>query len=160
MKPLNCLLFSVLAFAVLPETQAQDIIKRSYRLDLTLPVESRINKAQVIRFSREEIAVLKKTAGAGPSLLNLSIDGYQWPLRLAQQNAELAVRTSNGQLVNSGPALLTGKMQNGKGNVRLAVNDHFVYGFLDNDTARYFIEPLRKFDTTAGIDEYITVCGW
>jgi hypothetical protein len=150
-QTLACLVFCLFVFTTNAQEPVYRLVKRTSHITNRLPDETGVEQAKVIRMSKEDIALLKKTAH-----INWSIDGREWPLKLQQKdNGGANIMADGAKVKIPGPELLSGTLQNGKGSVRLAVNDNFVYGFIDDGETRLFIEPLKKFDKSAGHDEYI-----
>jgi hypothetical protein len=159
-KTICCILFCLQLLPLFAQEVPSTITTRLYSTRPSASLQEKFNKVQVLRLTAHELAAFSRATPEKDTRIDWHIGAQSWPLQLSAKQAPaggVAVATSKGgtQPLLHGPLLLTGTMQDGKGRVRLAVNDNFVYGFLDNGTDRYFIEPLRKFDTSASKEEYI-----
>ncbi|NII27066.1 T9SS type A sorting domain-containing protein [Pseudoflavitalea sp. X16] len=159
-KNICCILLCLSVLSLRAQEVPSTITTRLYSARPSASLQERFNKVQVLRLTANELAAFSRATPEKVNRINWHIGEQPWSLQLSAKPAsadKVSVTTSRGgvQPLLHGPLLLTGTMQDGKGRVRLAVNDHFIYGFLDNGTDRYFIEPLRKFDTSASKEEYI-----
>lgn len=92
----------------------------------------------------------------------LKIGAHQWRLSLTlnpivKEGYSVRVQTPNGvettypkhKIAFKGTELNTG------GNVRLTINDDFLYGFVEEGSERYYIEPLWYYEPLAPHDYFV-----
>lgn len=97
------------------------------------------------------------------SFFNLGLEnpysGAIWDLELYDSGLisdRYLLRTSEGGKIKSEVIATQGMIVgNPRSSVSLTLNHGFIYGFIDDGRDRYFIEPLRYFDASAGDDSFI-----
>ncbi|MCB9275577.1 MAG: PKD domain-containing protein [Lewinellaceae bacterium] len=106
---------------------------------------------------------LQSAADGGASFhLRLGSD-YDWPVSLVPNevrtdNYSFVLQTENGRQYQPRSATRTFKGQAllpQGGGVRLTVNEHFIYGFLEAGGETYYIEPAWLFDKRYPEDYYV-----
>jgi PKD repeat protein len=92
----------------------------------------------------------------------LQIGNHQWQLNLSHnsiisENYMLQVSTPQGVITTHPKSNIAfkGYELNGGGRVRLAIHGEFLYGFVEEGTERFYIEPLWYFEPTAAHDLFV-----
>ena len=92
----------------------------------------------------------------------LQIGTHHWqlnltPSRIVSENYSLQVQTPQGTVTTypKHKIAFKGYETIGGGNVRLTINGEFLYGFVEEGTERYYIEPLWYYEPGAAHDLFV-----
>ncbi len=103
-----------------------------------------------------------KTNPGSNAIFDLQLGMHQWKLDLVASgviasNYQLQVLSEKGlqKSYTAAPKALKGYELNGGGTVRLTVNKDFLFGFVQEGSKRYYIEPLYYFDPSAARNLFV-----
>jgi len=115
---------------------------------------------QVFKFDAKLLEDYVKSNLATPA--ELQIGTHQWrlsltPSRIVTENYSLQVQTPQG-IVTTYPKrniAYKGYELNSGGNLRLTINGEFLYGYVEEGSDRYYIEPLWYYEPNAERDLFV-----
>ncbi|MDO8366277.1 MAG: PKD domain-containing protein [Saprospiraceae bacterium] len=126
----------------------------------SLALAQNFSQYQVFRLDAKLLEAHVKSNLGSPAELN--IGGHHWrlslePNRIISENYSLRVSTPNGVVVSySKPNIaFKGYELNGGGMLRLTIRDEFLYGFVEEGSERYYIEPLWYYEPLAERDLFV-----
>ncbi len=107
-------------------------------------------------------SIVKEKGYEGVIKLNFG-NLHQWEVFIYEndvraENYTLTIQTEKGrELLEPGPIKsYKGIINNSRGEeVRLTIDDGFIYGFITQDDVKYFIEPASYFDASAKADHFV-----
>lgn len=121
-----------------------------------------LNHWEVYQIDVAALNAKVKTKPGSNAIVDLQLGMHQWNLNLVlsgvvASNYQLQVQSEKGiqkYYVTSQNAF-KGTEINGNGNVRLTIDEDFLYGYVQEGAKRYYIEPLYYYDRSAARDMFV-----
>lgn len=114
-------------------------------------LEQYFYSASVYQFDAGALAEAAREAGQLDFQLQLGSQ-HDWPVSIVANDMrtddyKLRAMTENGvvEYPRSYVRTFKGYMENGENSVRLTLDNHFLYGYIEEGDVRWFVEPLRTF---------------
>ncbi|MFN0214799.1 MAG: PKD domain-containing protein [Saprospiraceae bacterium] len=126
----------------------------------SIALSQNFSQYEVFRLDAKLLDAQVKTNLTAP--IELQIGAHHWRLNLAHnpiisENYSLRVQTDQG-IVTTYPKrniAFKGYEMIGGGKLRLTINEEFLYGFVEEGTDRYYIEPLWYYEPGAAVDLFV-----
>ena len=116
---------------------------------------------EVYRLPTSGIDALVQAQRGQAANFQLQLGDRTWSMEILPADVRAAnyvIRTSDGRVVPHEEKVKTfaGYLTNAPGtDVRLTIDEDFLYGYVDNGDEAVYIEPLRHFDATAPADAFV-----
>jgi PKD repeat protein len=126
----------------------------------SLALSKQFSTYQVFKLDATQLDAYVKSNAEAPAKLNIGAHNWQLDLTLnpiVSDNYSLRVQTSAG-ITTTYPKrniAFKGYELNHGGMVRLTLNGEFLYGFVEEQNERYYVEPLWYFDPFAAKDLFV-----
>lgn len=126
----------------------------------SLALSKQFSNYQVFKLDATQLDAYVKSNAESPVKLNIGAHAWQLDLTLnpiISENYSLRVQTTAG-ITTTYPKrniAFKGHELNQGGMVRLTLNGEFLYGFVEEQNERYYVEPLWYFDPFASKDLFV-----